>query len=117
LEWQKNAGKPKSASQHEETSRFKFFWDRLSEDEKYLHTLTYNQAYRGRQKAKNLTEDELKAVKDKAAQLQYMWTRQQIKAEEKAAFTEKVQRKQEQKEKREEEERSLAEQHRVSGYQ
>lgn len=109
LEWQKNGRRPKPPKNDKEESRFKWNWKKLSEDEQYLHALTLNNAYRGRVKANNLTEDELKEAKMKAKQVRYMWVRRQLKEEEHAVKHNKEQKKMEQKQKREEEERSQAE--------
>jgi len=114
VEWQKNAGKPKPPAKVGDTSNFKYFWDSLSEDEKFLQTLTFNQAYRGRTGAQNLSDEAQKNVELKAAQLRFMWCRQQLKEEQHAAFVEKKRKKSEQKAKKEEEERLVAEQRRVS---
>jgi hypothetical protein len=114
VEWQKNAGKPKPPAKVGDTSNFKYFWDSLSEDEKFLQTLTFNQAYRGRTGAQNLSDEAQKNVELKAEQLRFMWCRQQLKEEQHAAFVEKKRKKAEQKAKKEEEERLVAEQRRVS---
>jgi len=111
LPWQKNGGKPKLPPKSGDKAdfRFKFFWDKLSEDETYLQDLTFNDAYRGQVKARNLNEKELATAKMKAAQISYMWMRRQIKEEEHTAAQGKDDRKREFKEKREEEERVLME--------
>ena len=110
LDWQKNGRRPKPPKDDKEDSRFKWNWKKLSEDEQYLHNLTLNNAYRGRVKANNLSEDELREVKMKAQQVRYMWVRRQLKEEEHAVKHDKQQKKMEQKQKREEEARLLAEQ-------
>lgn len=115
LQWQKNGGKPKPPpkASDKENFKFKFFWDKLSEDEHYLHSLTVNEAYRGRVKAQNLNEKELATAKMKAAQISYMWMRRQIKAEEHSVLQGKEDTKRELNEKQEERERVLAEERRV----
>jgi hypothetical protein len=119
LDWQKNAGKPKPPSKHtgrregDGEVKFNFFWNKLAQDEQYLFQLTANQAYRGRNKANNLSEEEMEEVKSRAAQIRYMWLRRQLKQEKFAAKEEKAQKELELKQRREEEERLRAEQLRV----
>lgn len=107
LDWEKNGGKqkPPAKNPNKKNFRFKWYWDRITDDEHYLQSLTFNQAYRGRIKANNLSEEEQKQAKMKAQQIRYMWSRRQVKDEEYAAFAEKIQKKQEQKERKEEEAR------------
>ena len=112
LEWQKNAGKPKPQTKHEE-SVYKAWWNRLAKDEEYLLQLTKNQAYRGRNKANNLSEEEKKAVREKAALIRFDWIYQQQKLEKFAAKEEKAKNAVELKQKKLEEERLRAEQLRV----
>ena len=109
LHWEKNGGRPKPPKNEKDDSKFKWYWNKLSDDEHYLHGLTLNNAYRGRVKANSLSEDELKQAKMKAQQVRYMWVRHQIKAEEHAVKHEKVQKKLELKRKKEEEALLLAE--------
>jgi hypothetical protein len=82
-------------------------------DERYLHDLTHNQAYKGRLKGKNLSDDELKQVQMKAQQLRYMWVRQQIKVEKHKDKAEKMRQKLEEKARKEEEQRIKSEKERV----
>ena len=70
-------------------------------DERYLHDLTHNQAYKGRLKGKNLSDDELKQVQMKAQQLRYIGVRQQLKLEEHKDKAEKMRRKMEEKARKE----------------
>jgi len=113
LEWQKNAGKPKLPQTKHEESAYKTWWNRLAKDEEYLLQLTTNQAYRGRNKANNLSEEEKKAVKEKAAMIRFDWIYQQQKLEKFAEKEEKAKNAVELKQKKLEEEQRLVEQLRV----
>jgi len=113
LEWQKNAGKPKPPQTKHEESVYKTWWNRLAKDEEYLLQLTTNQAYRGRNKANNMSEEEKKAVKEKAALIRFDWIYQQQKLEKFAAKEEKTKNALELKQKKLEEEQLRAEQLRV----
>jgi hypothetical protein len=113
LEWQKNAGKPKPPQTKHEESAYKTWWNRLAKDEEYLLQLTTNQAYRGRNKANNLSEEEKKAVKEKAAMIRFDWIYQQQKLVKFAEKEEKAKNAVELKQKKLEEEQRRAEQLRV----
>ena len=108
LKWQKNAGKPKPPSDHDQF-KSKFFWDRLSKDEQYLHAILSNQAYRGRVKAKNLNEEGRREAQLRAKQIRNMWLRKQHKMERSNEKAEKLRLKVAEAAKREREEQEMLE--------